>query len=131
MATSTEMTAEQKAMMHETMESKAAVGMRMMALPPPSIAEYALTKGMHDAGPNAPKPELVIPIAEGRTITARRTSVTPVAGGYAWHGVVEGTGEARHAAVVALRQNRVAPSPITTTFIQCTTWAAACTPSSK
>ena len=93
MATSTEMTAEQKAMMHETMESKAAVGMSMMALPPPSIAEYALTKGMHDAGPNAPKPELVIPIAEGRTITARRTSVTPVAGGYAWHGVVEETSE--------------------------------------
>ena len=35
MATSAAMTAEQKAMMHETMESKAAVGMSMMALPPP------------------------------------------------------------------------------------------------
>ena len=93
MAKPVAMSAEQKTMMREAMESKAAVGMSMMALPPPSVAEYALTKGMHDAGPNAPQPELVIPVAEGRTITARRTSIAPVAGGYAWHGVVEETSE--------------------------------------
>jgi len=87
------MSAKQRTMMHGAMESKAVVGMRMMELPPPSVAEYALTKGMHDAGPNAPQPELVIPISEDKTIAVRRTSVAPVAGGYAWHGVVKETGE--------------------------------------
>ena len=87
------MSAKQRTMMHGAMELKAVVGMRMMELPPPSVAEYALTKGMHDAGPNAPQPELVIPISEDKTIAVRRTSVAPVAGGYAWHGVVKETGE--------------------------------------
>ena len=93
MAKSHAMSAKQKTMMHEAMASKAVVGMGMMALPFPSVAEYALTKGMQEADPSAPQPALVIPLAEGKTVIARRTSVAPVAGGYAWHGVVEETGE--------------------------------------
>jgi hypothetical protein len=93
MADSVPMTDAQKSMMHEAMESKAAVGMAMMALPTASLTEYALTKGMHAGDPAAPQPQLIIPISNGNSVTVRRTHVAPIAGGYAWHGVVEETGE--------------------------------------
>ena len=87
------------------MESKAVVGMSMMELPPPSVAEYALTKGMHDAGPNAPQPELVIPICRGQD---HRGSPDERCAGrrrlcLAWRR--RGDRRAGHPAVVAVRQN--------------------------
>lgn len=87
----TEMTATQKVLMHGAMDSKAAMGMVMMALPEASIEEYALTNDLHETG--APQTEIVIPIASGKSVTARRLSVARVGSGYAWHGVVEETGE--------------------------------------
>ena len=83
----------QKTMIHDFMSSKAAVGMTTMALPAADVEEYALTKGMHDTSADAVQPTLVIPIADGTRVTARRTSVSKAAGGWAWHGVVEGSGE--------------------------------------
>jgi hypothetical protein len=87
------MTDAQKSMMHDAMSSKAAVGMTTMALPAAGVEEYALTKGMHDTSPGAVQPVLVIPIADGTHVTARRTSISKAAGGWAWHGTIEDTGE--------------------------------------
>jgi Metallo-peptidase family M12 len=87
------MTDQQKTMMHDALSSKAAVGAITMALPAAGVEEYALTKGMHDTSPGAEQPALVLPIADGTQITARRTSISKAAGGWAWHGVVEDTGE--------------------------------------
>lgn len=87
------MTDAQQQIMHSAMESKAAMGMNMMGLPSPGVEEYALTKGMHDTKPGAPQPHLVLPLSDGTTIEVRRTSIGKAAGGYAWHGVVEDTGE--------------------------------------
>ena len=94
MAKTGAMTSAQASIMHEEMDSKAAVTISMMALGSPSVEEYALTKGMHDTDPTAPRPKLLLPLAEGKTVTAVRIAVAPVAGGYAWHGAVEETGEA-------------------------------------
>jgi hypothetical protein len=86
-----EMSPEQKEMMHETMESKAVMGMSMMALPQSSVLEYALTKDMHARDPSVPAPSLVIPLSDKVTVTARRTAITQTADSYIWHGVIEGT----------------------------------------
>jgi len=92
MAPSQSMTPAQAAMMHDAMKSKAVVGAIMMTLPPAALEEYLLTQGLH--GPTRePRTSILLTIADGKTITARRTRVVPVAGGYAWHGVVEGTDE--------------------------------------
>jgi hypothetical protein len=93
MGNSEPMTSEQKSMKDHAMHSKAAVGMSMMALPDASIEEYALTKGMHEAAPATDQPSILIPLTADLSISARRTSVSKTAGGYAWHGVVEDTGE--------------------------------------
>jgi hypothetical protein len=87
------MTNAQQTMMHDSMSSKAAVGMTTMVLPAPGVEEYALTKGMHDTSPGAVQPTLFIPIADGRHVPARRTSISKATGGWAWDGVVEDTGE--------------------------------------
>ena len=105
MATSAEMTAEQKAMMHETMESKAAVGMSMMALPPPSIAEYALTKGMHDAGPNAAAAETCHSGSRGQDDYRAPDKHCAGGGGLCLARRRRGDQRARHAAVVAFRKD--------------------------
>jgi Metallo-peptidase family M12 len=83
----------QQAMKQDAMSSKAAVGMSMMALPAAGVAEYALTKGMHDKAPGTAQPVLVVPLNDSAHVTARRTSISKAAGGWAWHGVVEETGE--------------------------------------
>ncbi len=89
-----EMTAEQKNMMSMSMDSKAAMGMSMMALPQANVMEYALTKDM-DGTPNGdPAPALVIPLNTSTVVTARRTSIKSTGDGFVWRGEVEGTGEA-------------------------------------
>jgi hypothetical protein len=91
MKAGTEMSAEQKGMMAETMASKAVMGMSMMALPEASELEYALTKDM-DAD-NATPPQLVIPLNDKITVTATRTSIARTKENYIWHGSVAETGE--------------------------------------
>ncbi len=93
MANGKPMTDDQKTMMDHAMRSKAAVGMSMMALPDAAIEEYALTKGMHNSRSATEKPTLLIPLTADLAIFARRTSISRTAGGYAWHGTVEETGE--------------------------------------
>jgi hypothetical protein len=84
------MTAAQKDMMHQAMDSKAAMGVSLMALPPADVMEYAMMKGMK-AAPGEPPSTLVIPLNDTTTVTARSTSVTKTDDGYIWHGVVDGT----------------------------------------
>ncbi len=85
------MTKAQKGMMNQAMESNATMGVAMMALPPASTVEYALTKGMHDASDGELAPTLVLPLNKTTKVTARRTSVTKTNDGYVWHGVIEET----------------------------------------
>lgn len=93
MPTTAPMSSHQKAMMQDAMASKAAAGISMMALRDPSIEEYALTKNMRAATPNEPQPVLVLALKDGMSVTARRTGIVPISGGYAWHGLIEETGE--------------------------------------
>jgi Metallo-peptidase family M12 len=93
MARGAAMTVPQQNMMHDAMSSKAAVGMSTMELPASGVAEYALTKGMHETVPAQGQPSLVIPLTNGAHVTARRTSISKAAGGWAWHGAIEDTGE--------------------------------------
>ena len=86
-----QMTPAQESMMHQAMESKATMGVSMMALPPASTVEYALTKGMHGAPDGEPAPTLVLPLNKTTTVTARRTSVIKTDAGYVWHGIIEDT----------------------------------------
>ncbi len=76
--------------MHKSMESKAAMGMRMMELPDAATMEYALTKGMNAPDQGAP-PSLVIPLSDKVSVTAKRTGVTKSGDGYIWRGVIDGT----------------------------------------
>ncbi len=88
-----EMTTAQKDMMHQAMDSKATMGVMMMALPSASTVEYALTKGMHGATEGEPAPTLVLPLNKTTKVTARRTSVIKTDDGYIWHGIIEETDE--------------------------------------
>jgi hypothetical protein len=87
------MTAAQEDLMHKTMESKAAVGGSMMALPKASVLEYALTRGVNAALPNAPPATLLMALNDKVSITVRRTSIIKTADRYLWHGVTVDSGE--------------------------------------
>lgn len=88
------MTAGQKAMMAQSMESKAAMGVAMMALPQSNVMEYALTKGMDQpVRKGEPAPKIVIPLNGKTAVTARRTSIKSSGDGVIWRGVAEDTGE--------------------------------------
>ena len=91
MPSGSQMTAAQKDMMHQAMNSKATMGVAMMGLPPASTVEYALTKGMHGAADHEPAPTLVLPLNKTTKVTARRTSVIKTDDGYIWHGIIEET----------------------------------------
>ena len=93
MAEGQAMTAKEKDMMTDTMAQKPVMGVSMMALPESKVMEYALTKGMTGAGDTAPGSELVIPITDKLTVTARRVSVEKTADGYIWQGTIAETGE--------------------------------------
>jgi hypothetical protein len=93
MKAGSEMSPEQKAMMHEMTDSKAVMGMSMMALPEASVLEYALTKDMHSADPDVPGPVLVIPLNDKLSVTARRTGIAKTPENYIWHGRIEATDE--------------------------------------
>jgi len=85
------MTQSQKDMMQGAMQSKAAMGMSMMALPQASVVEYALTKGMNDKAAGKSKTSLIIPLNSNVTVTAERTSISKTSDGYVWRGVVAGS----------------------------------------
>lgn len=87
------MTDQQQTMMHDSMASKAAMGMSMTALPDAKVLEYALTKGMDDPSSDPTTATLVIPVTETLSVTARRTHVEKTTDGYVWHGTVEDTDE--------------------------------------
>lgn len=94
MGTDLAMTPEQSAMMRQTMEQKPVMGMTMMSLPSPEVLEYALTKGMGNKSANdIDRAELIIQLKADTAVTALRTSVSKIKGGYAWHGLVKGTDE--------------------------------------
>jgi hypothetical protein len=86
-----EVSNEQKAMMSQVMDSKAAMSMSMMELPEASVLEYALTRDMHADSRKAPAPVLVIPLSDKLSVTARRTGIAKAADRYIWHGRIEGT----------------------------------------
>jgi hypothetical protein len=92
MAEGETMSSKQKNMMKKAMQSKAAMGARMMKSPAPDVLDYTLTKDADAEHPDAP-PSLVIPLNDKTVVTVRRTSVTKTPYGYEWHGVVEGTGQ--------------------------------------
>jgi hypothetical protein len=87
------MSDDQKRMMKDAMDSKAAMGVSMMELPKASMLEYALTKDMHGAGKGTPLPSIVIPLNASTTITVRRSHIEKQGDSYIWHGTIEGTGE--------------------------------------
>lgn len=93
-----EMTPAQSSMMHQTMESKAAMGISMMALPQSAVIEYALTKdslinGKAEAGKTNSVPSLVIPLKDDMSVKAQRLSITKTKDSYIWHGTIIETGE--------------------------------------
>ena len=82
MAESKGMSAAQSAVMHAAMDTKAAVGAAVMSVAPAAVSEHILSGG-----------EIVIPLAGGFAVTAKRISLHKRDDGYAWHGVVTETGE--------------------------------------
>jgi hypothetical protein len=88
-----QMSAEQNSMMSKAMDSKAAMGMNMMALPQASVMEYALTKDMDRATAKGASQTIVIPLSKDTVVTARRSSVKPSGDGLVWHGSVADTDE--------------------------------------
>jgi hypothetical protein len=86
------MTPAQREMMHNTMQSKAAVGASMMMLPDAATMEYTLTKRMDAPAGSAPQ-TMQIPLNDKLTVTATRTGVTKTQDGYIWRGVIDGSGE--------------------------------------
>jgi hypothetical protein len=85
----------QKAMMENAKESKATMGVGMMATPMAPMVEYALTK---DAGPNIGGPatskeaaRISIKLSDSTELTIVRTSVDIRADMCIWRGAVEGT----------------------------------------
>jgi hypothetical protein len=88
MAPSAPMTEKQSAMMHDAMTSPAAMGVAVMGLPDPKVMEYALTKGMHNAKPDAVDAELTLALDAATTVKAKRTSIEKTPEGYVWHGTV-------------------------------------------
>ena len=90
---STPMTDDQKRMMTDAMQSKAAMGMSMMALPKASMLEYALTKDMDGAAKDHLSPTVVIPLNATTSITVQRRHIEMQGDSYIWHGTIEGTGE--------------------------------------
>ncbi len=93
MPTGATMTQTQTEMMHQAMDSKAAMGVSMMALPQSNVLEYALTKSMAKAKSNEPPPTLVIPLNATTSVSAKRTSIAKSGEGYVWHGTVGETGD--------------------------------------
>jgi hypothetical protein len=90
MAAGAKMSAKQEEMMHKSMDSKAAMGMTMMALPKPAVMEYMLTRGTPE---NGTPPSLVIPLDQKSAVTAHRTGVTKTDDGYIWRGIIDRSGE--------------------------------------
>lgn len=87
------MSDDQKRMMKDAMDSKAAMGMSMMELPKASVLEYALTKDMSAAAKGAPPPAIVIPLSADLSITVQRKTVEMQGESYIWHGAIVETGE--------------------------------------
>ncbi len=87
----TPMTQKQSAMMHDAMDSKAAMGVSMMALPDPKVMEYELTKGTRGSEAAGSGSELRLSLDAATTVTARRLSVEKTPEGYVWHGTIVGT----------------------------------------
>lgn len=87
-----DMSPTQKKMMHKSMDSKAAMGMSMMMLPPADVMEYALTKGMDAPKADAPA-TLTIPLTDKLSVTARRTGITKTKDGYIWRGNIDGSNQ--------------------------------------
>ncbi len=87
------MTDQQKSMMHMSMDSKAAMGVTMMALPDPKVMEYALTASAAGTVGSAASDAILLPLSPKLKVTARRRSVEKTADGYRWHGTIEETGD--------------------------------------
>ncbi len=90
------MTDKQKSMMENAKDSKATMGVGMMATPMAPMIEYALTK---DAGPNIGGPatsteaaRISIKLSDSTELTIVRTSVDIRSDMCIWRGAVEGTG---------------------------------------
>ena len=89
------MTDKQKTMMENAKDSKATMGVGMMATPMAPMVEYALTK---DAGPNIGGPatskeaaRISIKLSDSTELTIVRTSVDIRSDMCIWRGAVEGT----------------------------------------
>ncbi|MDX2308806.1 MAG: M12 family metallo-peptidase [Hyphomicrobium sp.] len=76
-------------MMKDAMSAKGAMDMSMGMLPDAKVMEYALTKGMAAPPSDAPQ-RIVIPLDNGRSVTAVRSSIEKTASGYIWRGKIEG-----------------------------------------
>lgn len=87
------MDATQKQMVDLAMKSPSTAAVGMMAAPPASMVEYALTKDM--GKPTSTQHPMTIKIAlnQTTTVTAVRRSVVVVGNRCTWHGVVESTGQ--------------------------------------
>ncbi len=87
------MTGSQNKMMQEAKERPSTKGVTMMALPEPTVLEYALTRGMNSADPDAIAPVITLKLNSTTTIAVRRTNIVKDGDSYIWHGAIEGTGE--------------------------------------
>ena len=87
----TSMDAKATSMMGMAKQSKATVGMGVMAPATPAVVEYALTKDMHAKGPQGQPMTIRIALNESTTVTAVRQNVEIKGDRCTWRGVVEGT----------------------------------------
>jgi hypothetical protein len=87
-----DMTAGQKSMMASAQRSRAAVNSCVVTLPDPRIMEYVLTR--HDQSGHYDENEtLTIALRKDLWVKARFRNLRSLERGYAWHGVIEETGE--------------------------------------
>jgi hypothetical protein len=90
------MSAAQSSMLKDMQGAKETMGVGVMAAPDPALLEYALMKDKEatiGARPAALISQIVIPLSDHETITARRTKVELKKEGCTWRGEIAESGE--------------------------------------
>lgn len=87
-----DMDANQNLMLSDAKNSRAMVNWCVVTLPHPAIMEYLLTRSK---GPKSGPRDLTLEIAlrKDLKVSARVRTVRAIEGGYAWHGIIDKTGE--------------------------------------
>jgi hypothetical protein len=86
------MDARQNSMLSDAKSSQAMVNWCVVTLPHPAIMEYLLTRS-EGSRSDARNLKLEIDLRKDLRVSARVRTVRAIEGGYAWHGIIDNTGE--------------------------------------